>query len=174
VFALSTQFHHLALKLSIAWPVAAVISTSSWKSWGGGYSVSVLHGAEPFLRSRQLCSYSRTYQHFIEPKSSQEPYTCPYSEPDQSILPLPLYLSSILILSADLCLSLPSERYYSYNFICPLLSLFMLIIFWHHCCASIVHISYHWQTCVIVIVIYFELQLIQYYWLQTNGYRTCQ
>jgi hypothetical protein len=25
-----------------------------------------------------------------------------------------------------------------------------------------------------VIVIYFELQLIQYYWLQTIGYRTCQ
>jgi hypothetical protein len=27
---------------------------------------------------------------------------------------------------------------------------------------------------VIVIVIYFKLQFIQYYWLQTNGYRTFQ
>jgi uncharacterized membrane protein YagU involved in acid resistance len=26
----------------------------------------------------------------------------------------------------------------------------------------------------LVIVIYFKFQFIQYYWLQTNGYRTCQ
>jgi hypothetical protein len=35
------------------------------------------HGAESFLRSRQLCSYSRTSQHFMEPEGSapclQEP-----------------------------------------------------------------------------------------------------
>jgi hypothetical protein len=29
-----------------------------------------LHGAEPFLRSRQLCSYSRISQQFIKPKGS--------------------------------------------------------------------------------------------------------
>jgi hypothetical protein len=34
---------------------------SNWK-W--------FHGAEPFLGSRQLCSYSRTSQHFVEPESS--------------------------------------------------------------------------------------------------------
>jgi hypothetical protein len=38
---------------------------------------SFTHGAEPFLRSHQLCSYSRTSQHFMEPKGSlpcsQEP-----------------------------------------------------------------------------------------------------
>jgi hypothetical protein len=28
---------------------------------------SLTHGAEPFLRSFQLCSYSRTSQHFMEP-----------------------------------------------------------------------------------------------------------
>jgi hypothetical protein len=28
------------------------------------------HGAEPFLRSRQLCSCSRTCQHFMEPEGS--------------------------------------------------------------------------------------------------------
>ncbi|PNF14089.1 hypothetical protein B7P43_G01064, partial [Cryptotermes secundus] len=28
------------------------------------------HGAEPFLRSRQLCSYSRISQHFMEPECS--------------------------------------------------------------------------------------------------------
>jgi hypothetical protein len=58
---------------------------------------SPTHGAEPFLRSRQLCSYSRTSQHFIEPESSllwsQEPPTSPYPESDQfnpyhNILPL--------------------------------------------------------------------------------------
>jgi hypothetical protein len=28
---------------------------------------NILHGAEPFLRSRQLCSYSRTYQILLNP-----------------------------------------------------------------------------------------------------------
>jgi hypothetical protein len=41
-----------------------------------------------FLRSRQLCSYSRTSQNFMEPEGSlsrsQEPSTGPYPEPDQS------------------------------------------------------------------------------------------
>jgi hypothetical protein len=40
---------------------------------------SLTHGAEPFLRSCQLCSYSRTSQHFMEPEGSllcsQEPST---------------------------------------------------------------------------------------------------
>jgi hypothetical protein len=33
-------------------------------------SHSLTHGAEPFLRSCQLCSHSRNSQHFMEPKSS--------------------------------------------------------------------------------------------------------
>jgi hypothetical protein len=47
-----------------------------------------LHGAESFLRSCQLLSYSRTSQHFMEPEGSlpcsQEPSPGPYPEPDQS------------------------------------------------------------------------------------------
>jgi hypothetical protein len=47
-----------------------------------------LHGAEPFLRSRQLCSHSGTFQHFMEPEGSihcsQEPSAGPYPEPYQS------------------------------------------------------------------------------------------
>jgi hypothetical protein len=47
-----------------------------------------LHGAEPFLRSRQLRSYSRISQHFMEPEGSvgcsQGPSTSPYPKPDQS------------------------------------------------------------------------------------------
>jgi hypothetical protein len=32
---------------------------------------SLTHGAEPLLRSCQLCSYSRTSQHFLEPEGSR-------------------------------------------------------------------------------------------------------
>jgi hypothetical protein len=46
------------------------------------------YGAEPFLRSRQLCSPSWTSQHFMEPEGSipcsQEPCNGPYPEPYQS------------------------------------------------------------------------------------------
>jgi hypothetical protein len=58
---------------------------------------SLTHGAEPFLRSNQLCSYSRNSHHFMESEGSlrcpQQPSTGPYSEPDESnpyhlILPL--------------------------------------------------------------------------------------
>jgi hypothetical protein len=49
---------------------------------------SLTRGDEPFLSSRQLCSYSRNWQHFMGPEGllprSQEPSIGPYPEPDQS------------------------------------------------------------------------------------------
>jgi hypothetical protein len=46
------------------------------------------HEAEPFSRSLQLCSHSRTSQHFMEPDGSllcsEEPSTGPNPEPYQS------------------------------------------------------------------------------------------
>jgi hypothetical protein len=46
-----------------------------------------LSGAEPFFRNHQLCSYSGTSQHFMEPGGSlpcsQEPSTGSYPKPDQ-------------------------------------------------------------------------------------------
>jgi hypothetical protein len=51
-------------------------------------SLSLTHGAEPFLRSCQLCSHSRTSQRFMEPEGSlqrsKEPSTSPFPEPDRS------------------------------------------------------------------------------------------
>jgi hypothetical protein len=73
------------------------------------YSLSLTHGAKPFLRSRQLCSYSRTSQHFMEPEGSlpcsQEPSTGPYPEsgplsPYQPILPK-IRLNIILLLTSS-------------------------------------------------------------------------
>jgi hypothetical protein len=111
------------------------------------------HGAEPFLRSRQLCSPSRTSQHFMETESwipcSQEPSNGPYPEPYQSNLhhPMLCLLRSILILSTHLRLGLLSGLFSSgfynilYEFLfsairvaCPanllLLELIILIYTW--------------------------------------------
>jgi hypothetical protein len=66
------------------------------------------HGAEPFLRSRQLSSHPKTSQHFMEPQGSlpcsQEPSTGQYPEPYQSTPyhPILISLTSILMLSTHL------------------------------------------------------------------------
>jgi hypothetical protein len=59
----------------------------------------ITHGAEPSLRSCQLCSYSRTSQHFMETQvslpCSEEASTGPYPEPDQSSTYRPILSSKI-------------------------------------------------------------------------------
>jgi hypothetical protein len=56
--------------------------------WQSSLTHSLTHGAEPFLRSCQLCSHSTTSQRFREPEGSlppsQKPSTGPYHEPDRS------------------------------------------------------------------------------------------
>jgi hypothetical protein len=88
---------------------------AEWNSW----RFNSIHGGEPFFRSRQLCSHSRTSQHFMEPEGSlpysQEPYTSPYPEPDISspYHPHPISLRFILILSTQLRLGLRSGLFLS-------------------------------------------------------------
>jgi hypothetical protein len=54
----------------------------------GVCTIEIFHGAEPFLRSHQLLSYSRISQHFMEPEGSllcsQEPSTGPCPKPEKS------------------------------------------------------------------------------------------
>jgi hypothetical protein len=89
-----------------------------------------LHGAESFLRSRQLCSYSRISQYFTKPEGSlpcsQEPSTGPYPDPDQSSLYHPTLLSKIYfnIIQAPTSWSFKwcfsfwlSHQYHTYAFI---------------------------------------------------------
>jgi hypothetical protein len=59
----------------------------------------LLHGAESFLRSWNVLSYSRNFPHFMEPEGSsphsQELATCSYPEPDWSSPCPPSNLSKI-------------------------------------------------------------------------------
>jgi hypothetical protein len=89
------------LQLSFLYPTKHLFNTERWfvsknrisaekalvNSFSSNGPHSLTHGAEPFLRRCQLCSYSRTSQHFVEPESSlprsQEPSTGPSPEPYQ-------------------------------------------------------------------------------------------
>jgi hypothetical protein len=87
--------------------VVCTIRTLHWF-----YCIPVTPGVQPFLRSRQLCSFSRASWHFMEPEGSlpcsQEPSTGPYPEPEQSNPSHPISLRSILILFIHLHRGLPS------------------------------------------------------------------
>ena len=73
----------------------------------------LLHGAESFLRSKLVLIRSRNSPHFMKSQGSLPPLqvttTCPYPEPDQSSpCHNPTFWRSILILSSNLRLRLPS------------------------------------------------------------------
>jgi hypothetical protein len=88
---------------------------NNWQNVSGDSLLT--YGAQPFLRSRPLCNYSRTSEHFMEPESSlpfsQEPSTRPCPEPDRSspYYPILSLLRSILVLSIHLRLGLPSALF---------------------------------------------------------------
>jgi hypothetical protein len=92
-----TQDLHGVTSLKTAFFIVTAVKTSNITT----FVMSLTHGAEPLLRSHQLCSYSRTSQHFMEPEGSlpcsQEPFAGPYPEPDQSnpYRTIPLYLPKI-------------------------------------------------------------------------------
>jgi hypothetical protein len=81
-------------------------------------SRSLIHGAEPFLKSRELCSHPRSSQRFMEP-CSQESSTDPYPVPDRSKLSHPVSPGSILILSTHPRLGLPSGLFPTFWLIMP-------------------------------------------------------
>jgi hypothetical protein len=61
------------------WETLDKLAAFPLEIWTGNVKNNLLtHGAEPFLRSCQLCSHSGTSQHFKEPEGSspcwQEPY----------------------------------------------------------------------------------------------------
>ena len=81
------------------------------------YLTYLLHGAESFLRSQQVLSYSRNFPHFIEPEGSsphsQQLAICSYPEPDRSSpCPHTTFWRSILILSYHLRLVLSNYLYH--------------------------------------------------------------
>jgi hypothetical protein len=62
--------------------------TSEYMYYPSEHTYLLTYGAEPFLRSHQFCSPSKTSQHFMEPEGSipfsQESSTGPYPESYQS------------------------------------------------------------------------------------------
>jgi hypothetical protein len=67
---------------------------------------TLTHRAEPFLKSRQMCSHSRTSQHFMKPEGllpcSQNPPLVPILSQINPIHPIPYYLSKINFKHLDL------------------------------------------------------------------------
>jgi hypothetical protein len=70
------------------------------------------YGGEPFLRSRQLCSYSGTSQHFMGPEGLLNVHKSTPLVPTWARSSHHIYLRSILILSTHLCLGLPSGSFF--------------------------------------------------------------
>jgi hypothetical protein len=96
----ATACSHMTAGLPTRWVPSGTVSliyrdTTSRKpsrQWLGRFgcenTISLTHGDEPFLGTRQLCSNSRTSQHFTEPEGSlpswQDPSSSPYLESYQT------------------------------------------------------------------------------------------
>jgi hypothetical protein len=79
---------YIRLSISALFQWCVVLCLSKLKDYSYLLTYLLTHGAEPFWRSRQFSSYSRISLHFMELEGSllrsQEPFTGPYPEPDQS------------------------------------------------------------------------------------------
>jgi hypothetical protein len=96
-----------------------LLSRSSLRLAETRYSTYLLtYGAEPFLRSCQLCSYSRTSQHFMEPMFTRALHWSLSSVKSiQSKAFLPVSLRPILIVSTHLRLGLSWPPPWSAGFV---------------------------------------------------------
>jgi hypothetical protein len=81
---------HLSFHIRDSFKVTLLLAVLSYLHYilKTGNIYQLTHEAEPFLRSRQLCGYSRTFHYFMEPEGSlppsQERSTATYPEPHQS------------------------------------------------------------------------------------------
>jgi hypothetical protein len=127
----TTQDHHQYRIVVLRSPRWLCARRVCYLKQNGSYQSNLVYeldGAEPFLRSRQLCSCSRTSQHFMAPEGSllcsREPSTGPYPKPDRSSPNHPI-LSKIHFNIILPPMSMSSSGFFPYGFAINILYAFL-------------------------------------------------